>query len=101
MVKAFNAVFDALYASSFAGEIGESFAECNVNELKIVETFTILPASDFLISGSNFWVSVTTAKKFVWKVSLRSLSLIDELFVTNKFPVSRTPALLIKISSFW
>ena len=54
MVKAFNAVFEALYASSFAGEIGESFVECKVNELKIVDTLTILPASDFLINGSNF-----------------------------------------------
>ena len=51
---AFNAVFEALYANSFAGEIGESLAECNVKELKIVETLTILPASDFLISGSSF-----------------------------------------------
>ena len=87
MVKAFKAVFDELYANSLAGEIGESFAECRVKELKIVETFTILPASDFLINGSNFCVSVTTAKKLVWKVSLRSLSLTVELLVTNKFPV--------------
>jgi hypothetical protein len=32
---------------------------------------------------------------------LRSLSLTVELLVTNKFPVKRTPALFINISSFW
>ena len=33
-------------------------------------------------------------KKLVWNVSFISLSLTVEQFVTNKFPVKRTPALL-------
>ena len=44
IVYAFSAVFEELYANSFAGVIGESFAEWRVNELRIVETLTILPA---------------------------------------------------------
>ena len=63
IVKALRAVLDALYANSFAGEIGESLAEWSVNELKIVETLTILPASDFLISGSNFFNSEIVGKE--------------------------------------
>ena len=95
IVKAFNAVLEALYANSFAGFIGESLAEWRVKELKIVETLTILPASDFLINGSNFWVRDITANRLVWNVSFKSLSETVELLVTNKLPVRRTPALLI------
>ena len=83
IVKAFSAVLEALYANSFAGEIGESLAEWRVNELKIVETLTILPASDFFINGSNFWVREITEKKLVWKVAFKSLSLIVELLITK------------------
>lgn len=72
IVKAFNAVFEALYANSLAGAMGEFLAEWSVNELKIVDTLTILPASDFLINGNNFCVKEITEKRFVWNVSFTS-----------------------------
>ena len=37
----------------------------------MLETFTIRPADDFRIRGSNRWVSATVQKKFVSKVSSR------------------------------
>ena len=77
-VKAFSAVLEVLYANSFAGVIGESFAEWRVKELRIVETFTILPALDFFINGRSFWVKDTTEKKLVWNVSFKSFSGIVE-----------------------
>src|ERR1700682_472014 len=37
----------------------------------MLETFTIRPADDFRIRGSNRWVSATVQKKLVSKVSRR------------------------------
>ena len=51
------------------------------------------------MSGSNACVRDMTEKRFVWNVSFMSLSETVVLFVTNKFPVKRTPALFTKISN--